>query len=179
MTIADWQVTAADTLDIDWNAVELHLGFAVHAELRSLFSRIVCTERWGVRGCMEYRPAELVKEYSNRPDWLVDANGDGKYAEYTLRPLQRTDTDYVCDFFEDAFSGDWTGGNDFGHRAYIGEFIINIGQISLIFNNDTGRFEWVDFGWGYCDVYEDNPYGIIADTAQEFLDKFHDDDIDR
>ena len=56
-------------------------------------------------------------------------------------------------------------------------FYINIGQITLIFNNDTGRFQWVDFGWGYCDVYEDNPYGIIADTAQEFLDKFHDDEI--
>ena len=175
MTISDWKNTAAGTLDIDWGAVEQRLGFSVHAELRGLYSRIVSTERWGVRGCMEYHPEVLVKEYANRPDWLVNANGDGRYAEYTLLPLARTDNDHVCDFFQDAFSGEWTGGNDFGHRAYLGELLINIGQITLVFNNDTGRFEWVDFGWGYCEVYEDNPYGIIADSAQEFIDKFSDD----
>lgn len=36
---------------------------------------------------------------------------------------------------------DWMRGNDFGHRAYIGEISLNIGQICLIFNSDTGRFE--------------------------------------
>ncbi len=82
---------------------------------------------------------------------------------------------YTGDFMiliREAFFGDWTGGNDFGHRAYIGEIIINIGQISLVFNNDTGEFEWADFGYGYFDVYSENPYGIVADNTQEFLDKF-------
>lgn len=78
----------------------------------------------------------------------------------------------MCRFFQDAFFGDWTGGNDFGHHALIGELLINIGQLYITFNNDTGRFEWVDLGYGYFDVYEENPYGIIADSAQEFLDKF-------
>lgn len=80
--------------------------------------------------------------------------------------------DYVCQFVKKAFSGDWIGGNDFGHRAYIRDISLNIGQISIIFNNDTGSFEWVDFGYGYFEIYEENPYGIIADMVQEFLDKF-------
>ena len=50
--------------------------------------------------------------------------------------------------------------------AYIWEILLNIGQIPIISNSDTGKFEWAGFSYGYSDVYEENPYGIIADTAQ-------------
>lgn len=169
--IEDWKKTPSNTLNIDWAAVEENLGFALHAELKSFYSRITAKN---VKGRMKYDAAELVKEYVNREDWLVGAHADFPNCEFELYPLENTKTDYVCQFFQNAFFGEgWTGGNDFGHRAYLGELIINIGQISLIFNNDTGRFEWVDFGYGYFDVYEENPYGIIADSAEEFLAKFH------
>ena len=84
----------------------------------------------------------------------------------------------ILDFIYEAFRGEWTGGNDFGYRAYVGEILINIGQVSLLFNNDTGEFEWVDFGYGNFDTFSDNPYGIVADNTQEFLNKFKVVDID-
>lgn len=166
----EWKKTAPNTLKIDWAAVEEKLGFTLHEELKSFYSRITAKN---VSGEIKYDAAELVKEYVNRKDWLVGAHKDFPNCQFELISLEKTDTDYVCDFFKDAFFGDWTGGNDFGRRAFLGEIIINIGQISLVFNNDTGRFEWVDFGWGYCDVYEDNPYGILADSADELLAKLH------
>lgn len=169
-TIKEWKNTAPNTLKIDWAAVENELGFAFHEELKSFYSRIASKN---VRGEMKYDAAELVKEYVNFEDWLVDAHKNFPSCVFWLMPLEKTDTEYVCAFFRDTFFGDWTGGNDFGHRAFLGELIINIGQISLIFNNDSGRFEWVDFGYGYYEVYEENPYGIIADSADEFLAKFH------
>lgn len=168
--IEDWKKTPPNALNIDWAAIEENLGFALHAELKSFYSRITAKN---VKGRMKYDAAELVKEYVNREDWLVGAHSNFPNCEFELYPLENTKTEYICTFFRDAFFGDWTGGNDFGHRAYLGELFINIGQISLVFNNDTGRFEWVDFGYGHFDVYEENPYGIIADSAEEFLAKFH------
>ena len=75
-------------------------------------------------------------------------------------------------WLEHSWRREWTGENDFGHRAYISEILINMGQVSLLFNNDTGEFEWVDFGYGNFDTYCDNPYGIVAEKTQEFLNKF-------
>ena len=39
----------------------------------------------------------------------------------------------------DYIFSEWTGGNDFGHRAFIGQFYVNIGEILILFNNDTGK----------------------------------------
>ena len=175
--IEKWKSAAAGTIEIDWAAVAQAIGFAPHENLKDFYSRILGGNgRSGsVEGIIKFDPKTFVKEYVNKENWLADINeiNCGRdFCEFELLPIAKNKTEYVCGFFEDAFTGDWTGGNDFGHRAYIGEIIINIGQILLIFNNDTGKFEWVDFGYGYFDVYEENPYGIIADSAQEFLDKF-------
>ena len=172
--IKEWKKALAGTIGIDWSVVEEDLGFELHDNLKDLYSRILGkgTSAGRAEGVMVFNPQVFVKENINRDSWLEDANGGRKYAQFDLFPLKQADSEYVCEFMQEAFEGDWTGGNDFGHRAYIGEILLNIGQITLVFNNDTGRFEWVDFGYGYFDVYEENPYGIVADNAQEFLDKF-------
>lgn len=166
--INDWKKTAPDTLKIDWTAVEKDLSFALHDNFKDFYSRVTAKK---CKGIMKFNPADFVKEYVNKENWLENSNGGFPNCEFELYPITKTDTEYLCAFFRDAFSGDWTGGNDFGHRAYIGEINLNIGQICLIVNNDTGKFEWVDMGYGYFDVYEENPYGIIADSAEEFLGK--------
>lgn len=166
--INDWKKTAPNTLKIDWAAIEKELGFVLHNSLKDIYSRVIAKK---CKGIMKFNPADFVKEYVNMENWLEDANDGSPNCEIELYPITKTDTEYLCAFFREAFFGDWTGGNDFGHRAYIGEIYLNIGQICLIFNNDTGRFEWVDMGYGYFDVYEENPYGIIADSAEEFLGK--------
>lgn len=168
--IDDWKKTAPNTLKIDWAAVEKELGFALHDNIKDLYSRITSSK--DVKGEMKFDPKAFVKEYVNREDWLEDSNGGFPNCEFELWALAKTDTDYVCRFFRDAFFGDWTGGNDFGHRALVGQIFLNIGQVYLTFNNENGRFEWVDIEYGYYDVYEENPYGIVADITQEFLEKF-------
>lgn len=172
-----WKSSNAGTVNIDWAAVEKSLGFALHENIKNLYSRILGGKgrRSTVEGVIKFDPKDFVKEYVSKEDWLADineVNAGRDFCEFELYLLAGSGTEYVSSFFGDAFKGDWTGGNDFGHRAYIGEIILNIGQISIIFNNDTGRFEWVDIGYGYFEIYEENPYGIIADSAQEFLDKF-------
>lgn len=175
LLINEWKQAHAGMININWDVVEERLGFKLHDNIKDLYSRIIVDNnpRKNVRGTMEFKPEEFVKRYVNRDNWLCEANGTSKYTSYNLCTLHKNDDDYVCNFFMEAFLGDWRGGNDFGHRAYIGSILINIGQISLIFNNDTGSFEWVDFEYGYFEEYEENPYGIVADTAQEFLDKFN------
>ncbi len=173
--IDKWKSSKAGTVNVDWAAVEKELGFALHENIKDLYSRILGGKRSTVEGVIKFNPKAFVKENVSKEDWLSDineVNAGRDFCEFQLYLLAKSGTEYVCGFFDDAFKGDWTGGNDFGHRAYIGEIILNIGQVSLIFNNETGRFEWIDIGYGYFDVYEENPYGIIADSAQEFLDKF-------
>lgn len=173
--IKELQKTTGGTIAIDWNLVEENIGFKLHDNLKDFYSRILGSKNKSgyISGIIKFNPAEFVKRYVNKDNWLNDANGNSTCAEFTLCLLKQTDENkYISDFIQEAFFGEWTGGNDFGHRAYIGEILINMGQVSLLLNNDTGVFEWVDFGYGYFDNYSDNPYGIVADNTQEFLNKF-------
>lgn len=167
--IDKWKSAKPDTLKIEWAAVENELGFELHDSLKNFYSRITAKS---FKDMMKFDHKGFVKKYVNRADWLEGANGSAPKVGYELYPLENTDTEYCKAFFKDMFFGDWTGGNDFGRRILIGEIFLNIGQVYLVFNNDSGDFEWVDLGWGYCDVYEDNPYGIVADTVEEFLEVF-------
>ena len=171
MDINSWKTAKSGTLKIDWSDLENTLGFPLHENFKDFYSRITASGK--IDGRMKFVPGDFVKEYVSAEDgWLDEANGEREMCDYTLIPFPETDGDSLREFVKEAFFGEWTGGNNFGHRAYIGELILNIGEISLIFNNDTGAFEWVDFGYGYYEVYEENPYGIVAHSAQEFLDKF-------
>lgn len=171
--IKELQETPGGKIEIDWNTIEEKMGFKLHNNLKDFYSRILGSKnRSGyISGTMKFNPSEFVKRYINKDNWLDDANGTRTCAQFELYLLKQTDDNYMSEFIQGAFFGDWTGGNDFGHRAYIGEIIINIGQISLLLNNDTGEFEWADFGYGYFDIYSDNPYGVVAESTQEFLDK--------
>lgn len=191
--VENWKNAKPGTLKLDWQEAEEAIGFKLHENFKDFYSRTLSDEgerdsldtvkvfqmgKWveagqpyAISGIMKWSK-ELVKEQQNGMEgWLDEADGGRDFCEFSLRLLSGSGSRYVSQFVKEAFCGDWTGGNDFGHRAYIGEMLLNTGEISLIFNNDTGRFEWVDFGYGYFEVYEENPYGIIAETAQELLDK--------
>ncbi|MCQ2012016.1 hypothetical protein [Clostridium butyricum] len=177
----EFQKTAGGTINLDWNLVEEEIGFKLHDNLKDFYSRILGSKnrilgnknKSGIiSGIIKFNLTEFVKRYANKENWLDDTNSNNSYAEFTLCLLERTNDKYILDFIEEAFWGDWTGGKDFGNRAYVGEILINMGQLSLLFNNDTGEFEWVDFGYGNFDTFCHNPYGIVADNTQEFLNKF-------
>ena len=172
MEFNSWKTTQAGTLKIDWSEAEKALGFTLHENFKDLYSRITASGE--IDGSMKFVPGNFVKEYvSAENGWLDEANGESEMCDFTLIPIREIGNDYLCEFVKEAFFGEWTGGNDFGHRAFIVELLLNIGQISLIFNNDTGAFEWVDFEYGYYEIYDENPYGIVAHSAQEFLNKLN------
>jgi len=49
-----------------------------------------------------------------------------------------------------------------------------MGSILILLNNNSGKVEWMDCEYGYFDVYEENPNGVIANSLQEFFDKCSD-----
>ena len=58
-----------------------------------------------------------------------------------------------------------------GKRALIGSIYADVGDILLLFNNDSGAIEWNDPGYGHFEIYENNPYGIFADNIDQFYNK--------
>lgn len=174
--IENWKKAKSGTVKLDWQEAEEAIGFVLHDNFKDFYSRTLSDEgerdslervrifrmgKWveagqpySIEGGMKWS-GEMVKEQlSGAEGWLDEANDGRTFCEFSLRLLSGSGSRYVSQFVKEAFYGDWTGGNDFGHRAYIGELLLNTGEISLIFNNDTGRFEWVDFGYGYFDIYD-------------------------
>ena len=155
------------TLEIDWEKVEEYVGFSIHEDLKDFYSRI---EARRIDGEVDFVEDVFVQKTGHeRNDTWLSFNGCEEEVEYLLQPLRSLKD--VEKQVKDAFF-EWTGGNDFGHRAMIGKFYFNIGDVLILFNNDTGKIEWIDCGYGYFDVYEENPNGIMADSLGEFLEKF-------
>ncbi len=156
------------TIQIDWKKVEDHMGFTIHKDLKDFYSRAAGKD---IKGVVNFVEEKFIEKTGNERNdtWFSFNQCEGK-VEYKFSLLPDKPESAV-DSIDYAFS-EWTGGNDFGHRAFIGQFYCNIGQILILFNNDTGKIEWIDCGYGYFDVYEENPNGILANSIQEFFDKF-------
>lgn len=168
MKIRDFKIKEIGTIQIDWEKIEEHMGFAIHKDLKDFYSRDAGKD---IKDIVDFTEAKFViKTGDERNDtWFSFNSCEGK-VEYTLELLSKNPQDAI-DTIDYVFS-EWTGGNDFGHRACIGQFYFNIGEILILFNNDTGKIEWIDCGYGYFDIYEENPNGILANSIQEFLEKF-------
>ena len=168
MKIRDFKIKEIGTIQIDWEKIEEHMGFAIHKDLKDFYSRDAGKD---IKDIVDFTEAKFViKTGDERNDtWFSFNSCEGK-VEYTLELLSKNPQDAI-DTIDYVFS-EWTGGNDFGHRACIGQSYFNIGEILILFNNDTGKIEWIDCGYGYFDIYEENPNGILANSIQEFLEKF-------
>lgn len=166
-SIKNLLTTPKDTLKIEWSEIENKIGFKLNDNLKDFYSRIICKS---VKGIVDFSEEKFIKPTgNNRNDTWFSFNECEGNVEFKLYPLSSLKN--VAEYIERAFNV-WTGGNDFGHRAMIGEFYFNIGQILILLNNDTGKVEWIDCGYGYFDTYEENPNGILADNIQEFFDMF-------
>lgn len=168
--LGELKKTADYSVSVKWEAVEEKLGFKLHDELKKLYSRILIEKpTWDFTRFS----ANFIKSYLNPKfdDWFAEDTAEGKSTDVKLYLLSNTDEEYLYDFFDEGFNGDWTGDNDFGSRMLIGSLELSVGEILIIFNNDNGEYELNDCGYGYFPVYEDNPTGIIADSTEEFLSK--------
>ena len=164
MRLIEFIEVQAKSIDINWNDIEEDLEFKLHDNIKDFYSKVRDTK---IKGLINFNKQWVVSLGNERNDnWLIKLEDDT--VEIFLRPLKRAD-----DIFEQIESNfeDWTGGNDFGNRICIGEFSFSsIGQVLILINNDTGNIEWVDCGYGYFEVYEENPNGILANNLQSFLE---------
>lgn len=164
--ISEFAKTSKNTLNIDWDKVEKSIGYTLHENTKDFFSRITAKK---VNGRVNFVEKDFVIPTNNeRNDNWFSFNDCEGMTNYSLYPA--TSIKNIADFIKKAIEA-WTGGNNFGHRIYIGDLYMNIGEILILLNNDTGNIEWIDCSYGYYDVYEENPNGIFANNIQEFLDK--------
>lgn len=166
MNLATFVKTQPNNIAIDWNKAEDELGFILHKNIKDFYSR---TFGKCIKGRVNFTADKFLKKTDNEKfdNWFTFNKCEG-IVEVEFYPLERKN---IIETLKSTFSY-WTGGNDFGHRTLIGTFYMNIGQILILINNDTGKVEWIDCGYGYFDVYEQNPNGILADTITELLEKF-------
>lgn len=156
---------ANNNILIDWKKIETEVSFPIHQDLKDFYS----SYRGNIKGIVNFVEAVFFEKTGNKKfDTWISFNrceGNTKYELYSVKSSENAVKEILWAFEE------WTGGNDFGHRAMIGQFDTNIGELLILFNNDTGKIEWIDCGYGYFDNYEDNPNGILANNIQDFLKK--------
>ena len=169
ITLKELIHATADTIKIDWLKVEETIGFPLHYDLKNFYSRILCAEQKTISGDFILNETDFIQKTGNeRYDTWFSFNGSEGRLSYELYPIRTLENAHIQ--IKYAFTS-WTGGHDFGHRAWIGVINTDMGDFLILFNNDTGNVEWIDCGYGYFDVYEENPNGIIANDIDGFLSK--------
>ena len=153
------------TENLDWKKIEQETGFPIHQDLKKFYS--VFTGK--PHGVVNFIEKNFIEKTGNKKfdKWFSFNHCEGNVSYYFF-PV--TSPQNAAKEVIDAFK-EWTGENDWGHRAMIGQFLTNIGDILILFNNDTGKVEWIDCGYGYFDIYEKNPNGILANSMEDFLKK--------
>lgn len=154
------------SVGIDWSRVEEVLEFPVHDDLKAFYSRLACGR---VSGTVHFTESSMLERTGDRRNdtWFSfnECEGDAAYELYLLSSPRD-----AVRRVKSAFTS-WTGGYDFGRRARIGAMFFNIGQVEILFNNDSGRVEWMDAGYGNFENYEENPNGVLAKSVDRFLEK--------
>lgn len=166
ITFEDFINTSSGSIDIDWNSVESTVKFSIHDGLKNFYSRLICNEQYSVEGKYFLEESQFMKPINDEYDsWISLISGELYFDLYPLKTLNNYEKSIQLAFTE------WTGGNNMGKRALIGSINTDVGDILLLFNNDSGEIEWNDPGYGHFDVYEDNPYGIFAENIDLFYRK--------
>ena len=166
MNLVEFLDTKAGSAQFDFGAIEAELGFQLHEGLKSFYSRAY--ERI-IRGEIKFKEADFIEPTGNKKfDTWFSFNHIKGEIEMKLDVIksQETAVARVVGAYKE-----WMGGNDFGQRFLIGNLYTKIGSILILFNNETGKVEWMDCEYGYFTVYEQNPNGIIANTMDEFIEK--------
>ncbi len=166
MNLVDFLNAKSGTAQFDWEETENELGFQLHEGLKSFYSKAY--ERF-IRGEITFKQSDFVVPAGNEKfdKWFSFNKVKGEI-EIKL---------YVIKSQEDALArvtgayNDWKGRNDFGQRFLIGNLYTKIGTILILFNNETGKVEWMDCEYGHFNVYEENPNGVFADNMDEFIEK--------
>ena len=166
ITFEDFIRTPNGSIQLDWSLVESTVGFNIHEGLKNFYSRVICNEQYSIEGKYFLEETQFSKPIKDEYDsWLSLISGELYFDLHPLRTLEHYDR-----IIQLAFTR-WTGGYNIGKRALIGSIYADVGDILLLFNNDSGAIEWNDPGYGHFEIYENNPYGIFADNIDQFYNK--------
>lgn len=146
------------TLDIDWKSIEKNI--ILHKNVKNFFSRMT-GKQIDFYVQIDFRNFVQTPENSGQySNWLDDHSGiicANIDPLFSLENMERI----IKHRFE-------IGGES--NRIHIGNFYLDIGDVSIVINNDNGNIEWCDFGYGYFEVYEENPFAVMSTDVQKFLD---------
>ena len=166
MNLTEFLDSNVGNAQFDFEAAESELGFQLNDGLKNFYSRAY--ERI-IRGEINFKESDfLVPTGNDKFDTWFSFNKVKGEIEIKLNVIKSQ---------EDALARvvgaykEWKGGNDFGQRFLIGTMYTKIGNILILFNNETGKVEWMDCEYGYFKVYDQNPNGILADSMDEFIEK--------
>ncbi|WP_252222461.1 MULTISPECIES: hypothetical protein [unclassified Clostridium] len=173
MDIREFSLLEHNSVSVNWEKVEVELGFVICQDVKDFFSRIAGGY---IKEIVDFKENYFfnttgIYEYDH---WISFNECEGEIELSLITPKSE---DNIENFIINAFR-EWTGGNDFGHRVLLGDFEFNIGGVLILINNDSGKVEWIDCGYGYFHIYEENPNGVVANSLQEFLDKCVDKRLD-
>ena len=169
--------TSASSVKIDWERIESYLGFTIHNNIKDFYSRIVVDDKCGFKGRMKFvREKFIIQMGNDKYDRFLFNNGNtndydekGNDTYYYLKLLSSNDLEDLPKKFEQLFNMEiWQHIYNMGKRVYIGSLMHKAGDVSLFINNDSGVFEWAFLQDKYQNYY-DNPNGIVAYNAHDFI----------
>ena len=166
MNLVDFLNSKVGTAQFDWEEIETELGFQLNEGLKNFYSKAY--ERV-IRGEINFNEADYIVPTGNDQfdKWFSfnEIEGEIEIKLVAIKSQEDVQTRINNAFYE------WKGGNDFGQRFLLGNFYMDIGSVLILFNNETGKVEWMDCEYGYFDVYEQNPNGVLANNMDEFIEK--------
>ena len=145
---------------IDFSEVEEKLGYNLHQDLKDFYNSYYFKEIEGLVLPSQIKPTE------KWGSWF-EFEGQNKNISVSLNGIPNREMN--LETFIDIKSKDWSGGNEFGRRLYIGSIYDDRDGIILVFNNDTGKIEWIDFEYGQYGNLEEDPNGVLANSLFELI----------
>ena len=139
---------------IDFAESEKAVQFELHKDLKKFYMKT------GLRKLNGLLKPNQIKTTENWGQWFLE------YVNIELFGIENKD--HIEKFIEEKFK-EWTGGYDFGHRIWIGNMEDRRGDMLILFNNDTGKIEWLDTEYGGFGNLDEDPNGILANSIDELI----------
>ena len=148
------------TKEFDFLKVEEKLGFPLHEDLKDYLNSSYGINIEGIILPNQIQPTD------KWGSWFEFEEQNDKIS-VSLKSIENEKID-IESYIEKGFK-EWTGGYDFGRRMNIGSLFDSRGDILLVFNNDTGKVEWIDCEWGCFGNLEEDPNGVLVNSIYELI----------
>ncbi|OGO84063.1 MAG: hypothetical protein A2Y22_03355 [Clostridiales bacterium GWD2_32_59] len=153
-------IGSKEPAQIEFKNVEESIGFELHRNLKEFWNSFCFNQ---IDGILHPSQIKLTEKWGNWFDY------EGQNEEILITLLGIKVDDDISKIVHTRLSS-WTGGIDFGKRIELGTIEDTRGDMILVFNNDTGEIEWIDFEYGQFGDLNKDPNGVLADSIEELLE---------